>query len=65
MPVSRLMKEITQAEFCDWMNFFEWRNEMTKRQAEGLPLLADEEYEDAKEMTPEETVSYFRSMFCK
>ena len=44
------------------MNFFEWRNEMTKRQAEGLPPLNGDEYDDAEEMTAEETVNYFRNL---
>ncbi len=53
------MAEITHAEFLDWLFWFEWRNEMTKRQAEGLPPLVDDESE---EMTPEETVQFFRNL---
>ena len=59
MPVSRAMAEITHAEFLDWLFWFEWRNEMTKRQAEGLPPLVDDESE---EMTKEETVQFFRNL---
>ncbi len=53
------MAEITHAEFLDWLFWFEWRNEMTKRQAEGLPPLVDDESE---EMTKEETVQFFRNL---
>jgi hypothetical protein len=62
MPVSRLMNEITHAEFLDWLYWFEWRNEMTKRQADGLPPLNGDDYDDAEEMTAEETVNYFRNL---
>jgi hypothetical protein len=60
MPVADALERITEAEFIDWMLWFERRDEMAERARKGQPL-DDTEYAD--EMTPEETAAHLSAIF--
>jgi len=59
MPVAEAMERISEAEFVDWMLWFEWRIEIADRARKGLSM---HDGDDADEMTPEESEKHMRNL---
>ncbi len=51
---------MTEAEFVDWMLYFEHQNDMAERQRQGLPM---HDGDAADDMTPEQSAQHVTAIF--
>ena len=59
LPVAEAEARITEAEFTDWMLWFEWRTDMAERARKGLPM---HDTDEADEMTTEARAAHLHTI---
>lgn len=62
MPVAEAKARVTEAEFTDWMLWFEYQQEIADRARQGLPM---HDTETAEEMTPEESAAHVHGLIAQ